>query len=451
MTKKLKMTNVFNDALIAAVESGSIDLVRHLLLHPDTEISPIAVKLASHSQYLDICSFLIKEMSKNDAADMSFENNLTLQWAVINKDTEACEAILSHGSVDPSFDQNWAIRKSSEHGSAGLVQLFLKHPACNPSSQNNSALRSSSRHGHLEVVKALLNDTRTDPASEDNYAIRSASRNNYHQVVQLLMQDSRVDPAAQTNHALRLAAANGHEETVKILLQDPRVDVSAQQNYAVRVAAEKGYDKVVSALLLDPKCDPSSVNNLAIRLASSNGHIAVVKILISSELVDPSDVNNHALRLAKASGHVEVVKELMKTHQVSQMLQAPSMQDHTPASPPAASDTYVEDTADAEFENPATTRSRDSPQKAIPKDTLVRPVHATNYSGIDLYELSVGSQCVMRRKSDSWMNATHILKVAGLEKGKRTRILERELHHSEHEKIQGGFGKYQGTWYKRLI
>jgi len=53
---------------------------------------------------------------------------------------------------------------------------------------------------------------------------------------------------------------------------------------------------------------------------------------------------------------------------------------------------------------------------------------------------------VMRRRHDSWLNATQILKVAGVDKGKRTKILEKEIQTGEHEKIQGGYGKYQGTW-----
>ncbi|KAL9059904.1 MAG: hypothetical protein Q9162_000974 [Coniocarpon cinnabarinum] len=52
----------------------------------------------------------------------------------------------------------------------------------------------------------------------------------------------------------------------------------------------------------------------------------------------------------------------------------------------------------------------------------------------------------MRRRSDSWINATHILKVAGHDKPTRTRILEREVQKGVHEKVQGGYGKYQGTW-----
>lgn len=51
----------------------------------------------------------------------------------------------------------------------------------------------------------------------------------------------------------------------------------------------------------------------------------------------------------------------------------------------------------------------------------------------------------MRRQSDNWVNATHILKAAGFDKPARTRILERDVQKGRHEKVQGGYGKFQGT------
>lgn len=68
------------------------------------------------------------------------------------------------------------------------------------------------------------------------------------------------------------------------------------------------------------------------------------------------------------------------------------------------------------------------------------------YSSVAVYEMEVNGVAVMRRRSDGWLNATQILKVAGVDKGKRTKILEKEILPGEHEKIQGGYGKYQGTW-----
>ena len=68
------------------------------------------------------------------------------------------------------------------------------------------------------------------------------------------------------------------------------------------------------------------------------------------------------------------------------------------------------------------------------------------YSNVSVYEMEVNGVAVMRRRSDGWLNATQILKVAGVEKGKRTKVLEKEILNGEHEKVQGGYGKYQGTW-----
>lgn len=73
-------------------------------------------------------------------------------------------------------------------------------------------------------------------------------------------------------------------------------------------------------------------------------------------------------------------------------------------------------------------------------------IFKATYSGIPVYELMCKGVAVMRRRSDSWLNATQILKVAGFDKPQRTRVLEREIQKGEHEKVQGGYGKYQGTW-----
>ncbi|KAL9604160.1 MAG: hypothetical protein Q9219_000748 [cf. Caloplaca sp. 3 TL-2023] len=73
-------------------------------------------------------------------------------------------------------------------------------------------------------------------------------------------------------------------------------------------------------------------------------------------------------------------------------------------------------------------------------------IYTAVYSSVAVYEMEVNGIAVMRRRSDSWLNATQILKVAGIDKGKRTKVLEKEILSGEHEKVQGGYGKYQGTW-----
>jgi hypothetical protein len=67
-----------------------------------------------------------------------------------------------------------------------------------------------------------------------------------------------------------------------------------------------------------------------------------------------------------------------------------------------------------------------------------------------VYECMVRGIAVMRRRADSYVNATQILKVAGVDKGRRTKILEKEILPGKHEIVQGGYGKYQGTWSVQL-
>ncbi|KAH7084084.1 apses transcription factor-like protein [Paraphoma chrysanthemicola] len=83
----------------------------------------------------------------------------------------------------------------------------------------------------------------------------------------------------------------------------------------------------------------------------------------------------------------------------------------------------------------------------FPQHPMEKPqIYTAVYSGVSVYEMEVNRVAVMRRRSDGWLNATQILKVAGVDKGKRTKVLEKEILTGEHEKVQGGYGKYQGTW-----
>ncbi|BGP07583.1 transcriptional regulator swi6 [Rhodotorula toruloides] len=73
-------------------------------------------------------------------------------------------------------------------------------------------------------------------------------------------------------------------------------------------------------------------------------------------------------------------------------------------------------------------------------------IYLAVYSSVPVYEMMVRGIGVMRRRADSWLNATQILKVAGVDKAKRTKILEKDIAQGVHEKVQGGYGRYQGTW-----
>ncbi|KAL7422153.1 Transcription factor mbp1 [Cryptotrichosporon argae] len=83
-------------------------------------------------------------------------------------------------------------------------------------------------------------------------------------------------------------------------------------------------------------------------------------------------------------------------------------------------------------------------KKPVAGDVGPNTIYKATYRPV--YEFICRNVAVMRRKSDAYLNATQILKVAGFDKPQRTRVLEREVQKGEHEKIQGGYGKFQGTW-----
>lgn len=128
---------------------------------------------------------------------------------------------------------------------------------------------------------------------------------------------------------------------------------------------------------------------------------------------------------------------------------------HSQQSPTASFDSYASGfpngSAGASQQNsmsqmtPGTSIDTTAPQTA-PHSGPLPSVYLATYSNVPVYEITVRGIAVMRRRADGYLNATQILKVAGVEKARRTKILEKEILTGEHEKVQGGYGKYQGTW-----
>lgn len=77
------------------------------------------------------------------------------------------------------------------------------------------------------------------------------------------------------------------------------------------------------------------------------------------------------------------------------------------------------------------------PNLRVKFNFFIIDVYSATYSGVAVYEMMCRTVAVMRRRADSFLNATQILKVAGIDKGRRTKILERVISNGEHEKVQG--------------
>lgn len=76
-------------------------------------------------------------------------------------------------------------------------------------------------------------------------------------------------------------------------------------------------------------------------------------------------------------------------------------------------------------------------------------IDIATYANTDVYECYVRGQesrILMRRCKNDWINMTQVFKIANFSKAQRTKILEKEATNMEHEKVQGGYGRFQGTW-----
>ena len=91
-----------------------------------------------------------------------------------------------------------------------------------------------------------------------------------------------------------------------------------------------------------------------------------------------------------------------------------------------------------------------------PPHTSINPrqpiIEKATYADTEVYECYVRGQethVVMRRVRDDWVNITQVFKIGNFSKNQRTKILEKESSLVQHEKVQGGYGRFQGTWVPR--
>nr|GAT44863.1 predicted protein [Mycena chlorophos] len=89
---------------------------------------------------------------------------------------------------------------------------------------------------------------------------------------------------------------------------------------------------------------------------------------------------------------------------------------------------------------PATT------QTPTPASTDGAKIVEKSYGGTPVYEMTCNGIAVMKRRSDAWLNANQILKVAGLNTLQSREVMESEVWGGEHETLKRGGGAFQGTW-----
>ena len=122
---------------------------------------------------------------------------------------------LTENAADIHFENNISLRVASEKGYLEIVRYLVEHGA-DIHARNNSALILASENGHLPVVEYLV-EHGVDVTADDNQALISASLNGKLLVVKYLVEHG-ADITAQDNDAVRQASLNKHLELVKYLI-----------------------------------------------------------------------------------------------------------------------------------------------------------------------------------------------------------------------------------------
>lgn len=83
----------------------------------------------------------------------------------------------------------------------------------------------------------------------------------------------------------------------------------------------------------------------------------------------------------------------------------------------------------------------------FPASSFTHCFLTTSCPQVTVLEAMVRNVAIMMRRDDQWVNASQILKVSGVGKAERSRLIETELTGGPHENVTSkGYGKYQGVW-----
>ncbi|KIV81197.1 hypothetical protein PV11_08633 [Exophiala sideris] len=157
---------------------------------------------------------------------------------------------------------------------------------------------------------------------------------------------------------------------------------------------------------------------------------------------------------------IEMQAETLQTETIEVSHEATQAVDHNVVSPPVqqAISHRVERVMSTTAQNPLPRRVRTGPRVLhnVPsrsshdvlwhrKASAVPKIERTSYKDTGYLVMNVRGLLVMRRESDSFLNASQITKFAGVEQGRKIRVAEDQIE-GEYERIIGGYAPYQGIW-----
>ena len=354
-------------ALILAAEKGELEIVAHLLRHPEINVNikdiegitalgyalehknkKMAMLLMENTQFdwhqisdYSIFHFIFALESFENQLFTCFnvDYNTRLGIAVKAGCKDIVTGLLKCSEVDVNYQKTrWdktVLMEAVESENYEIIELLLQHPGIDLNKRahfGKTVLMEAVERRAYYIVELLLQHPGIDLNKQYNdrsTALMLAVRTGLVGIVGLLLRQPGIDVNIQNNDrstALMLAVGLGRREIVELLLQQPGIDVNIQNNdrsTALMLAVESGNYEIVELLLQQPGIDVNirdKDGSTALMLAVESGNYEIVELLLQQPGIGVNLTDKDArsvLMSALKNGQVEIAENLLNHREIS--------------------------------------------------------------------------------------------------------------------------------------
>ena len=324
-------------SLLAAARSGSVDVVRYLVvdkkcsLHCKDSDGNSPVHYAAASGCSDVITFFINE-EKCNPMERGNQGRTPLHYASEGKHMEVMKLLVNEHKVDPSCkDENdtSSLHLAAGNGHVVIVKYLVDEKSCDSLCSDNKGrtpLHWAAAGGNLDILHYFITVKQCSSIVKDlqgRTLLHEASEHGHLAVLQYLVNDENFDPSCSDEKGvtpLHLASSKGYLEIVSYLIDEKQCSIMCtdeNDDTPLHYAGRGGKQNIIKFLVSDKCCNAMVKNKkdrCPLHFAAEHGHLNIMKYLIDYN-ADPfvSDKDGITpLHLATESGNLDAVIYLVK-------------------------------------------------------------------------------------------------------------------------------------------
>lgn len=210
-------------ALLCAVVSGNLDLVKFLLEECDLDPNSLDGAPMRHAAAKGAIE-IIQELVQS-GADVRLRDSQALTWAAMHGHVEVMHYLVEQGADKKALtDKTLAV--ACVRGAEKAIRYMVEELSVDANGDDESPLRHAVIENNPDIVHYLLTQGRANVHFDDDFALLHAVQNSYVVVVAHLIA-AGADAQIDNNEPLKAAVANDNLEIVKTLVGKGGADVQS--------------------------------------------------------------------------------------------------------------------------------------------------------------------------------------------------------------------------------